>query len=63
MKNWQKRALRTFFQTAAAYICTAIPSVNWSEDKAAIKTTFITILTSAVAGGIAAAMNWKDEQQ
>ncbi len=61
MKNWQRRAIRTFLQTAVGYVCTAIPSVNWSEDKAVLKTTIIGILTSAVAAGIAAAMNWKEE--
>ena len=34
MKDWQKRALRTFLQSAVGYFCTAIVTIDWSADKA-----------------------------
>ena len=61
MKDWQKRALRTFMQTAVGYVCTAIVTVDWGADKAIIKATVTGIIASAIAGGISAAMNIYDE--
>lgn len=61
MKDWQKRALRTFMQTAVGYVCTAIVTVDWGADKAIIKATATGIIVSAIAGGISAAMNIYDE--
>ena len=61
MKNWVKRALRTFIQTAVGYVCTAIVTVDWGADKAIIKATVTGIIVSAIAGGISAAMNIYDE--
>lgn len=61
MKDWQKRALRTFMQTAVGYVCTAIVTVDWGADKAIIKATVTGIIVSAIAGGISAAMNIYDE--
>lgn len=63
MKNWVKRALRTFIETAAAYIATAIPTVDFSADGAVIKTTLIGICASAIASGIAAAWNYRDDKK
>lgn len=62
MKDWQKRALRTFMQTAVGYVCTAIVTVDWGADKAIIKATVTGIIVSAIAGGISAAMNIYDEK-
>ena len=62
MKDWQKRALRTFMQTAVGYFCTAIVAVDWGADKAIIKATVTGIIVSAIAGGISAAMNIYDEK-
>ena len=62
MKNWVKRALRTFMQTAVGYVCTAIVTVDWGADKAIIKATVTGIIVSAIAGGISAAMNIYDEK-
>lgn len=62
MKDWQKRALRTFMQTAVGYVCTAIVTVDWGADKAIIKATITGIIVSAIAGGISAAMNIHDEK-
>ena len=61
MKDWQKRALRTFLQAAVGYFCTAIVTVDWGADKAIIKATVTGIIVSAIAGGISAAMNIYDE--
>ena len=62
MKDWQKRALRTFVQTAVGYVCTTIITVDWSADRAVIKATILGIVTSAIAGGISAAMNIYDDK-
>ena len=62
MKNWVKRALRTFIQTAVGYACVAIPAIDWN-DTGRIKGTFIGIGISAVAAGIAAVMNYIDDNK
>jgi hypothetical protein len=58
LKNWVKRAIRTFIQTALGYICVAIPAVDWNDS--ALKATLVGIGTSAIAAGVAAVMNYKD---
>lgn len=63
MKNWIKRALRTFAQTAVGYVCTAIVAVDWSADRAVLKAALLGIFTSAIAGGISAAMNYLDDNE
>ena len=63
MKNWMKRALRTFFETAFGYIATAIALVDFSADGAVVKSTLIGIFTSAIAAGIAAAINYRDDKK
>jgi hypothetical protein len=61
MKNWIKRAIRTFFQTAVGYITVAIPTVDWNDS--ALKTTLIGIGMSALAAGISAVMNYIDDKK
>ena len=61
MKNWLRRALRTALQTAVGYIAVAVPAVDWSTDRAVLKTTLIGIGISAVSAGLAAAMNLNEE--
>ena len=61
MKEWAKRAIRTFIQTAVGYIVVAVPSVDFGGERTAIKATLVGIGVSAVAAGIAAAMNIKEE--
>lgn len=61
MKNWIKRAIRTFFQTAIGYITVAIPTVDWNDS--ALKTTLIGIGMSALAAGISAVMNYIDDKK
>ena len=56
MKNWVKRALRTFAQSALGYIVVAIPAIDFADVSAA-KTALIGVGVSAVAAGIAAVMN------
>lgn len=57
MKEWARRATRTFLQTALGYLIVAVPTVDFMADKAAIRCTFVGIGVSAVAAGIAAVMN------
>lgn len=59
MKEWAKRAIRTFIQTAVGYLVVAVPSVDFSGESKAIKAALVGIGVSAVAAGIAAAMNLK----
>lgn len=56
MKDWLKRAIRTFIQAAVGYAVVVVPNVDFN-DTSALKTTLIGIGVSAVAAGIAAVMN------
>ena len=56
-KEWARRALRTFFQTAVGYLVAAVPFIDYGQEKSAIKTALVGIAVSAIAAGIAAAMN------
>ena len=56
-KETLRRAFRTFLQTAIAYIAVNVAVVDWSADKAALKSAVIGLAVSAGAAGIAAAMN------
>lgn len=58
MKNWEKRALRTFFQTFAGTIATQLTAMQGQE---LTKTIVISVVASAVAGGISAVMNLQEE--
>lgn len=60
MKEWVKRALRTFIQAAVGYLVVAVPAVDFSGDGKAVKTALIGIGVSAVAAGLSAAMNIKE---
>lgn len=60
-KNFVKRALRTFFQTAIGYITVNITLVDFSNDKSILKSTLMGILISAISAGIAAIMNLKGD--
>lgn len=61
MKNWLRRALRTALQTAVGYVAVAMPAIDWSADKAVLKSVLTGIGVSAVAAGLAAAMNLEEE--
>ena len=59
MKNWKetlRRALRTFCQAAVGYLVANITLIKW-DDRGALKTTALTVITAAVACGLAALMN------
>lgn len=61
MKTWIKRAIRTFAQTAVGYITVNLVTVDFTADTPVIKTAMIGIAVSAVAAGMAAVMNFKEE--
>lgn len=61
MKVWIKRAIRTFAQTAVGYITVNLVTVDFTADTPVIKTALIGIAVSAVAAGMAAVMNFKEE--
>lgn len=63
MKDWHKRAIRTFGQSAIGYIVVGIPSLNYYDDMSAMKTAIIGLAISAVATGISAVMNILDEKK
>ena len=60
-KNCVRRALRTFLQTAIGYLAVNIAVVDFSADKAALKSCLIGLGVSAVSAGISAVMNLKEE--
>ena len=60
-KNGVKRALRTFFQTAIGYLAVNVAVVDFSADRAALKSCLVGLGVSAVSAGIAAVMNLKEE--
>jgi hypothetical protein len=60
MKNWVKRALRTFVQAAVSYVLVAVPTIDFT-DTTAFKTACVGIGVSGLAAGIAAVMNIIDE--
>lgn len=60
-KNCVKRALRTFVQTAIGYLAVNIAVVDFSADKAALKSCLVGLGVSAVSAGISAVMNLKED--
>lgn len=60
MKNWVKRTIRTFVQSAVGYIAVAVPNIDFSS-VSAIKTAVVGLGVSAIAAGISAVMNIRDE--
>jgi hypothetical protein len=62
MKNWIKRAVRTFVQTAIGYVSVNIIAVDWTADISVVKAAIIGISVSAVAAGLAAAINFIEDE-
>lgn len=62
MKNWIKRAIRTFLQAAVGYIVVSLPTVDW-KDGDILKTTLVGIGVSSVAAGCAAVLNFIDDKK
>ena len=60
-KNCVRRALRTFVQTAIGYLAVNIAVVDFSADKAALKSCLVGLGVSAVSAGISAVMNLKED--
>ena len=60
-KNYVRRAIRTFFQTAIGYLAVNVAVVDFSADKAALKSCLVGLGVSAVSAGISAVMNLKEE--
>lgn len=58
MKDWIKRGLWTFSQAAIGYAIGVLPTIDWAQDKAALRATLIGILVSSIAGGLAALRNF-----
>ena len=56
IKEMLIRALRTFFQAAVGYLAANIVLIKW-DDPGVAKTTALTVITAAVACGLAALMN------
>ena len=62
-KETAKRMLRTFLQTVIAYISVNLAFVDFSEDKAVVKSALIGLLISAIASGISAVMNLQKREE
>ncbi len=56
VKEMLIRALRTFGQAAIGYLAANLCLIKW-DDGGAWKTTALTVITAAVACGLAALMN------
>lgn len=56
-KETIRRALRTFIQSAVAYLTVNMVCINFTDDKADVKSAVIGLLISTVAAGISGAMN------
>ena len=62
MKTWVKRSVRTFIQAAVGYVAANITlCCSGVSDVGTMKNAAIGLITAAVAAGIAAAMNLKEE--
>ena len=61
-KETLKRALRTFLQTAISYIAVNVVVIDFSVEKAALKSAVIGLIVSAGAAGIAAVMNLEKKE-
>jgi len=56
------RALRTFIQAALAYFAVNLAVVDFSAEKAALKTVLVGLAVSSLSAGIAAVMNLEREE-
>lgn len=41
MKNWMKRAIRTFIQSVVGYLVVALPAIDWHEESTVLRGTLI----------------------
>lgn len=56
-KETLRRSIRTFAQSALAYIMVNAVYINFTGDKITKKSSILALLVSALAAGISAAMN------
>ena len=62
MKNWVKRAIRTFGQTFCGTVSVGIvAAVSGAADMDTLKTSVFALFASAVSAGIAAVMNLHED--
>lgn len=62
-KETLRKATRTFLQTALGYIVVNIAVVDFTGDKAVIKSALIGLCVSALSAGIAAVMNLEEIEE
>ena len=55
-------ALRTFLQSALAYVAVNLTLIDFTNDENVVRTALIGLATSAVASGIAAVMNLEKKE-
>ena len=63
IKRYLYHAVRTFIMAFLGTVVAMIPTVNWSDSKEMLKTTFFSIIASSVAAGLGAVMNVKEEDK
>ena len=51
------RALRTFLQSALAYVAVNLTLIDFANDESVVRSALIGLATSAIASGISAVMN------
>lgn len=61
-KETLRRSFRTFIQSAVAYLTVNIVYVNFTGEKADVKSALLGVLISAVAAGISGVMNLEKEE-
>lgn len=61
MKIWLKRALRTFFQAFVGYISANLMLQIGNTTADGVKTVVAGVVASALAAGVCAVMNIKEE--
>lgn len=62
-RTWVSRMLRTFIQTAAGCLAVGLPTVNFNDGWDIVKKSLIGLAITAIASGLAAAMNIYDEKE
>lgn len=63
MKNWLKRALRTFLQAAVGFASANIVMYFTGVSEGEFSSAFLGLVTSCIAAGLAAVMNMKEDEQ
>ncbi|MGN1124013.1 MAG: hypothetical protein ACI4RR_06675 [Eubacterium sp.] len=61
-KNTLRKTVRTFIQTALGYLAVNIAVVDFSAEKAVIKSALLGVAVSAVSAGFCAVMNLEKKE-